>query len=209
MLPLFWPLSLPCWYFVVYTWAWHTRTSLSQVLVVAGLGMLPILPKHLADRACKLSLLGTVLSSGYALYSTYGVNTCLPEPWMVHLILVVLFFPDDRVDLILLFFLHEETKSIEHACNSGLVAVGTWSQGLYPFDVLCVACHISAAFKEWDTVFLLHVHDCNLCVLLLLHYVYKLCCFFFTVAALPVFCWALDHVARFLRRNFAHSSFYR
>jgi RNA polymerase primary sigma factor len=31
----------------------------------------------------------------------------------------------------------------------------------------------------------------------------------FTVAALPVFCWALDHVARFLRRNFAHSSFYR
>ncbi|VAH11515.1 unnamed protein product [Triticum turgidum subsp. durum] len=67
------------------------------VLVVAGLGMLPILPKHLADRACKLSLLGTVLSSGYSLY----------------------------------------------------------------------------------------------------------------IAALPVFCWALDHVARFLRRNFSRSSFYR
>uniref|UniRef100_A0A0E0HJ68 Uncharacterized protein n=1 Tax=Oryza nivara TaxID=4536 RepID=A0A0E0HJ68_ORYNI len=29
------------------------------------------------------------------------------------------------------------------------------------------------------------------------------------IAALPVFCWALDHVARFLRRNFARSSFYR
>ncbi|KAI5012714.1 hypothetical protein ZWY2020_024980 [Hordeum vulgare] len=42
------------------------------VLVVVGMGMLPILPKHLADRACKLSLLETVLSSGYSLYTTYG-----------------------------------------------------------------------------------------------------------------------------------------
>jgi RNA polymerase primary sigma factor len=47
----------------------------------------------------------------------------------------------------------------------------------------------------------------------------SVCCFyiclqvliflFFAVSALPVFCWALDHVARFLRRNFTHSSFYR
>ncbi|KAI5020873.1 hypothetical protein ZWY2020_045761 [Hordeum vulgare] len=29
------------------------------------------------------------------------------------------------------------------------------------------------------------------------------------IAALPVFCWALDHVARFLRRNFSRLSFYR
>jgi transmembrane protein 33 len=54
-------------------------TAIFQVLVVAGLGMLPILPKHLADRACKLSLLGTVLSSAYSLYNTYGVSTCLFE----------------------------------------------------------------------------------------------------------------------------------
>jgi hypothetical protein len=33
--------------------------------------------------------------------------------------------------------------------------------------------------------------------------------FFYSVALLPVLCWALDHVARFLRRNFARSSFYR
>ena len=32
---------------------------------------------------------------------------------------------------------------------------------------------------------------------------------FVTVAALPVLCWALDHVARFLRHNFVRSSFYR
>nr|XP_051210624.1 uncharacterized protein LOC127327856 isoform X4 [Lolium perenne] len=29
-------------------------------------------------------------------------------------------------------------------------AVYTWSQGLFPFDVLCVASHISDAFKEWQ-----------------------------------------------------------
>uniref|UniRef100_A0A453F0H1 Uncharacterized protein n=1 Tax=Aegilops tauschii subsp. strangulata TaxID=200361 RepID=A0A453F0H1_AEGTS len=33
--------------------------------------------------------------------------------------------------------------------------------------------------------------------------------FFYSVVLLPVLCWALDHVARFLRRNFARSSFYR
>ena len=33
--------------------------------------------------------------------------------------------------------------------------------------------------------------------------------FLYSVALLPVLCWALDHVARFLRRNFARSSFYR
>uniref|UniRef100_A0A453F0W3 Uncharacterized protein n=1 Tax=Aegilops tauschii subsp. strangulata TaxID=200361 RepID=A0A453F0W3_AEGTS len=31
----------------------------------------------------------------------------------------------------------------------------------------------------------------------------------FKIVLLPVLCWALDHVARFLRRNFARSSFYR
>uniref|UniRef100_A0A8I7B9V3 Uncharacterized protein n=1 Tax=Hordeum vulgare subsp. vulgare TaxID=112509 RepID=A0A8I7B9V3_HORVV len=55
-------------------------------LVVAGLGMLPILRKHLADRACKLSLLGTVLSSGYSLYSTYGkpreLNMPVIQSWL-------------------------------------------------------------------------------------------------------------------------------
>lgn len=33
--------------------------------------------------------------------------------------------------------------------------------------------------------------------------------FSFAVALLPVLCWSLDHVARFLRRNFGHSSLYR
>jgi hypothetical protein len=109
--------------------------------------MVPVLPKHLADRACKLSLLGTVFSLGFSLYrvlwgkylptltlsgsSLFGYVSC----------------PDEHVDLILRFFLHEETKCVEHACNL-FVAVYTWSQGLFPFDVLCVASHISDAFKE-------------------------------------------------------------
>lgn len=65
--------------------------------------MLPILPKHLADRACKLSLLGTVLSSGYSLYSTYGVKY-LPT-WTLNgpSYFCCVSFPDDPVDLIHLF----------------------------------------------------------------------------------------------------------
>ncbi|KAE8812089.1 Ras-related protein RABF2a [Hordeum vulgare] len=52
--------------------------DLIPVLVVVGLGMLPILRKHLADRACKLSLLGTILCSGYSLYSGgYLEEPCL------------------------------------------------------------------------------------------------------------------------------------
>ncbi|KAI5014798.1 hypothetical protein ZWY2020_056188 [Hordeum vulgare] len=111
----------------------------SWVLVVVGLGMLSILPEHLADRACKLSLLGTVLSSGYSLYSTYG------KPRELNM----------------------------HAIQSWLRS--TWSQGFYPFNVLSASSDLL---------------------------------FYFTL--LPYVCsLALDHVARFLRRNFSRSSFYR
>lgn len=111
------------------------------VLVVAGLGMLPILPKHLADRACKLSLLGTILSSGYSLYSTYGKPRAL------------------------------NMQAIQGWLNSVL---GTKDFIHLMFSLL---------------LFTSQLH--------------------LKIAALPVFCWALDHVARFLRRNFTHSSFYR
>uniref|UniRef100_A0A0E0A3J0 Uncharacterized protein n=2 Tax=Oryza glumipatula TaxID=40148 RepID=A0A0E0A3J0_9ORYZ len=111
------------------------------VLVVAGLGMLPILPKHLADRACKLSLLGTILSSAYSLYSTYGK----PRAW-------------------------------------NMPAVQSWLQA-----VLGTKDFIHLMFSLMLFTSQLHLK----------------------IAALPVFCWALDHVARFLRRNFARSSFYR
>ncbi|KAI4980374.1 hypothetical protein ZWY2020_020859 [Hordeum vulgare] len=111
------------------------------VLVVAGVGMLPILPKHLADRACKLSLLGIVLSSGYSLYSTYGKPRELNMP-----------------------------------------AIQSWLQ-----SVLGAKDFIHLMFSLLLVTSQLHLK----------------------IAALPVFCWALYHVARFLRRNFSRSSFYR
>jgi len=111
------------------------------ILVVAGLGMLPILPKHLADRACKLSLLGTILSSGYSLYSTYGK----PRAW-------------------------------------NMPAIQAWLQ-----SILATKDFIHLMFSSMLFTSQLHLK----------------------IAALPVLCWALDHVARFLRRNFARSSFYR
>ncbi|KAG8069115.1 hypothetical protein GUJ93_ZPchr0005g15779 [Zizania palustris] len=111
------------------------------VLVVAGLGMLPILPKHLADRACKLSLLGTIFSSAYSLYITYGK----PRAW-------------------------------------NMPAVQGWLQ-----SVVGTKDFIHLMFSLMLFTSQLHLK----------------------IAALPVFCWALDHVSRFLRRNFTHSSFYR
>uniref|UniRef100_A0A8I7BA97 Uncharacterized protein n=1 Tax=Hordeum vulgare subsp. vulgare TaxID=112509 RepID=A0A8I7BA97_HORVV len=113
----------------------------ASVLVVGGLGMLPILPKHLADRACKLSLLGTVLSSGYSLYSTYGKPREL-----------------------------------------NMRAIQSWLQ-----SVLGAKDFIHLMFSPLLVTSQLHLK----------------------IATLSVFCWALDHVARFLRRNFSRSSFYR
>uniref|UniRef100_A0A8I6XDP1 Uncharacterized protein n=1 Tax=Hordeum vulgare subsp. vulgare TaxID=112509 RepID=A0A8I6XDP1_HORVV len=103
--------------------------------------MLPILPKHLADRACKLSLLGTILSSGYSLYSTYGK----PRELNMH-------------------------------------AIQSWLQ-----SVLGAKDFIHLMFSLLLVTSQLHLK----------------------IAALPVFCRALYHVARFLRRNFSRSSFYR
>jgi len=45
-----------------------------QVLVVAVLGVLPVVSRTLSNKAYRLSLLGTALSSFYSLYTLYGVN---------------------------------------------------------------------------------------------------------------------------------------
>ncbi|KAL6848761.1 hypothetical protein ACP4OV_021344 [Aristida adscensionis] len=132
------------------------------VLVVASLGMLPILPKHLADRACKLSLLGTILSSAYSLYSTYGDSLAIIV-W------------DDRQ-----YVERSGLSDSKRAWN--MPAVQSWLQ-----SVLGTKDFIRLMFSLMLFTSQLHLK----------------------IAALPVLCWALDHVARFLRRNFAHSSFYR
>ncbi|KQK08627.1 uncharacterized protein LOC100841225 isoform X2 [Brachypodium distachyon] len=111
------------------------------VLVVAGLGILPILPKDIASKAYRLSLLGTICSSAYSLYCTYGK----PRAW-------------------------------------NMPAIQPWLQ-----SIIVAKDFVHLMFSLM--MFTSNVH--------------------FRIALLPVLCWAVDHVARFLRRNFARSSFYR
>ncbi|KAF7029741.1 hypothetical protein CFC21_041419 [Triticum aestivum] len=111
------------------------------VLIVASLGILPILPKDVASKAYRLSLLGTICSSAYSLYCTYGK----PRAW-------------------------------------NMPAIQPWLQS------------IIVAKDFVHLMFSLMMFTSNVR---------------FKIVLLPVLCWALDHVARFLRRNFAHSSFYR
>uniref|UniRef100_A0A0D9YBF9 Uncharacterized protein n=2 Tax=Oryza glumipatula TaxID=40148 RepID=A0A0D9YBF9_9ORYZ len=98
------------------------------VLVVASLGILPILPKHIASKAYRLSLLGTICSSAYSLYVTYGKprawNMAAIQPWLqsiivakdfVHLMFSLMMFTSN-----LLFFLcfagHLIMKYLEEPC---------------------------------------------------------------------------------------------
>ncbi|WOL18412.1 hypothetical protein Cni_G27207 [Canna indica] len=111
------------------------------VLVVAMLGMLPVVARNLSNKAYRLSLLGTACSSVYSLYTLYG----RPRAW-------------------------------------NLPAIQTWLQTL-------------VGAKDF-----VHLIYCITLVTSQLH---------FKFALIPVFCWALDHVAKFLRRNFSRSSLYR
>ncbi|GJN18448.1 hypothetical protein PR202_gb05612 [Eleusine coracana subsp. coracana] len=112
-----------------------------MVLVVASLGILPVLPSHISSKAYRLSLLGTICSSTYSLYSTYGK----PRAW-------------------------------------NMPAIQPWLQ-----TIIVAKDFVHLMFSLM--MFTSNVH--------------------FKVALLPVLCWSLDHVARFLRRNFTHSSVYR
>ncbi|XP_077244048.1 uncharacterized protein LOC143884396 isoform X2 [Tasmannia lanceolata] len=55
---------------------WNRQTILvsvnAWVFIVALFAILPLLPKHLSNRAYRLSLLGTAGSSFYSLYTSYG-----------------------------------------------------------------------------------------------------------------------------------------
>uniref|UniRef100_A0A0A8XWJ5 Uncharacterized protein n=1 Tax=Arundo donax TaxID=35708 RepID=A0A0A8XWJ5_ARUDO len=111
------------------------------VLVVASLGILPILPNHISSKAYRLSLLGTICSSTYSLYCTYGK----PRAW-------------------------------------NMAAIQPWLQSIIVAKDLV---HLMFSLMMFTS----NVH--------------------FKIALLPALCWALDHVARFLRHNFTRSSLYR
>ncbi|KAG1368053.1 transmembrane protein 33 [Cocos nucifera] len=111
------------------------------VLVVAVLGIIPIVPRHLSNKAYRLSLLGTTCSSFYSLYILYRK----PRAW-------------------------------------NLPAIQAWFQ---------------TVIATKDFIRLIY------CLLFLTSQLH------FNFALIPVLCWALEHVAKFLRRNFAGSSLYR
>ncbi|XP_062214447.1 uncharacterized protein LOC133915332 isoform X2 [Phragmites australis] len=111
------------------------------ILVVASLGVVPILPNHISSKAYRLSLLGTICSSMYSLFCTYGK----PRAW-------------------------------------NMPAIQPWLQ-----SIIVAKDFVHLMFSLM--MFTSNVH--------------------FKVSLLPVLCWALDHVARFLRHNFTRSSLYR
>nr|XP_051210621.1 uncharacterized protein LOC127327856 isoform X1 [Lolium perenne]XP_051210622.1 uncharacterized protein LOC127327856 isoform X2 [Lolium perenne] len=156
----------------------HFRRKLYQrhaVQVVAGLGMVPVLPKHLADRACKLSLLGTVFSLGFSLYRVLWDKYLPTLTLSGSSLFSCVSCPDEHVDLILRFICMKKPNALN-------------------MPAICLLQSILGAKDFFRLMF---------SVLLLTSQMHL------KIAALPVFCWAVDHVARLPRRNFAHSSFYR
>ncbi|KAJ4768690.1 dihydroflavonol 4-reductase/flavanone protein [Rhynchospora pubera] len=111
------------------------------VLAVAVLGIVPILTVHLSRKVYRLSLLGTIVSSLYSLYSVYGK----PSVWT-------------------------------------LAAIQTWLQSII-------------VTKDF-----IHLMFCLILITSQAH---------FRIALIPVLCWSVDHVSRFLRHNFTRSSLYR
>jgi hypothetical protein len=140
---------------LVFSWYYHTLQywtdqrlvwiMTSQVLVVASLGMLPIVPNHISSKAYRLSLLGTICSSTYSLYCTYGVSVYYyKSEWIFCSIVysnVLVFCSYDSCSAL-------ETKGVEYACNPALVATYNGSQGLHSFDVLSYDVYVQCTFKE-------------------------------------------------------------
>ncbi|KAJ0971555.1 hypothetical protein J5N97_019514 [Dioscorea zingiberensis] len=111
------------------------------VLVVSVLGLLPLVPRNIANKAYRLSLLGTTCSSLYSIYTLYGK----PNGW-------------------------------------NMPAIQTWLQ-----SVIVAKDFIHFLYSLMFVSSQLH----------------------FKFALIPVFCWALEHVAKFLRRNFSNATLYR
>ncbi|XP_071681131.1 uncharacterized protein [Lolium perenne] len=137
--------------------------------------MVPVLPKHLADRACKLSLLGTVFSLGFSLYRVLWDKYLPTLTLSGSSLFSCVSCPDEHVDLILRFICMKKPNALN-------------------MPAICLLQSILGAKDFFRLMF---------SVLLLTSQMHL------KIAALPVFCWAVDHVARLPRRNFAHSSFYR
>ncbi|KAJ6792836.1 uncharacterized protein M6B38_140350 [Iris pallida] len=111
------------------------------ILIVAVLGVLPVVSRNLSNKAYRLSLLGTGLSSFYSLYTLYGK----PRAWNLPAL---------------------------QAWIQSVIVTKDFIQFIYCLTLVSSQTH-------------------------------------FKFALIPVLCRALDHVAKFLRRNFTRSSIYR
>ncbi|XP_073525588.1 uncharacterized protein [Phyllobates terribilis] len=124
---------------------WDRQTVLFSVnawiCVLALLAMLPIVPKHLSNRAYRLSFVGTACSSAYSLYSLYGK----PRSWNMQGVQIWL-------------------QSV----------IATKDFIYFMYSLMFVTSHLCLKF-----------------------------------ALISVLCRTLEHVAKFLRRNFSSSSLYR
>ncbi|KAK0578506.1 hypothetical protein LWI29_011501 [Acer saccharum] len=111
------------------------------VFVVAVLAVFPLVPKSLANRAYRLSFMGTACSALYSLYSLYGK----PRAWNMQALQV--YFQSIIATKDFLYFIYCLTFVSSHLCLK--------------------------------------------------------------FALIPILCRALEHVAKFLRRNFSRSTLYR
>ncbi|KAJ0043914.1 hypothetical protein Pint_18839 [Pistacia integerrima] len=112
-----------------------------NVFVVALLAIFPLVPRHLSNRAYRLSFMGTACSSLYSLYSLYG----RPRAWNLQALQV--YFQSVIATKDFIYFIYCLTFVTSHLCLK--------------------------------------------------------------FALIPILCRAVEHVAKFLRRNFGRSSLYR
>ncbi|XP_031279321.1 transmembrane protein 33 homolog [Pistacia vera] len=111
------------------------------VFVVALFAIFPLVPRHLSNRAYRLSFMGTACSSLYSLYSLYG----RPRAWNLQALQV--YFQSVIATKDFIYFIYCLTFVTSHLCLK--------------------------------------------------------------FALIPILCRAVEHVAKFLRRNFSRSSLYR
>lgn len=113
----------------------------SWVFAMSIIGVLPLVPESLADKAYWLSLLGAAFSSLFSLYTRFGI----PRTW---------------------------NQSVIHAWLQSVILTREFIN--LPYSIMLVTSSMPFKF-----------------------------------ALIPVICWSVQHLAKFLRKNFAHSTLYR
>lgn len=123
----------------------HIYVCTWQVLVVSVLGLLPLVPRNISNKAYRLSLLGTTCSSLYSIYTLHGVNFFIFSLSFSFLVIVFAFFLVVFINLCIKTSL-SETQWMEYARHSNMASICSCGQGLYTFPLLINVCFISTTF---------------------------------------------------------------